>query len=418
MLRLELKEWAENNPKSDGTTYDIYRDGLKIYTTIDSRMQQYAEEAVMEHISEMQNIFWEHWENRDPWASFPEEFEKAYVNLPEYASLHNKGYTRAEIDTMLRTPREMTVYNWFGDLDTVMSVVDSLKYTRMFLHSGFMAMEPGTGFIKAWVGGIDFRYFQYDHVTSKRQVGSTFKPFVYSMAIEEGIYEPCDYIPNELVTFEKTDTRWNILKDWTPKNADGRYGGMLNLKQGLANSVNTITAHLMHQMNPEALITKVRDMGIEDETQIDPVPAICLGTPDISLFEMVGAYTTFVNKGKYTQPIFISRIEDKYGNVIQDFNPRTKEVLSEKTAYVMIELMRNVISSGTGRKLRYMYDLKNEIVGKTGTTQNQSDGWFIGLTPDLIAGAWVGCEDRFVRFRTIRYGQGAALASPFGQNFS
>ncbi len=419
VLRLELKKWTDKNPKPDGTKWDIYRDGLKIYTTLDSRMQEYAEDAVKNHLTGMQDIFWDHWDGRDPWKDFNTEFERAYVNLPRYNQLLEEGLNREEIDTILNQPIPMKVFTWYGELDTVMSVTDSLKFARMFLQAGFMVMDPHTGFIKAWVGGINYKYYQFDHVNinTKRQVGSTFKPFVYTVAIKEKGYSPCHEIPNELVTFESSDPRWNILKDWTPKNADGRYGGMLSLEMGLANSVNTITAHLMHEMTPEAVIELVRDMGISEKTNIDPVPAICLGTPDISLYEMVGAYTTFANKGIFTQPIFISRIEDKNGNLIQEFTPYRNEVLDEQTAYVMVDLMRNVISQGTGRKLRYMYDMSNEIIGKTGTTQNQSDGWFIGLTPDLIAGAWVGCEDRFVRFRTIRYGQGASLALPIWGNF-
>lgn len=419
ILRLELKKWADNNPKPDGSRWDIYRDGLKIYTTIDSKMQGYAENAVNEHMTDMQQIFDEHWSGRDPWKGYEAEFERAYTNTPRYTFLVNQGLERDSIDTLLSQPIPMKVFTWQGELDTTMSVIDSLKFARKFLQTGFMVMDPKTGYVKAWVGGINYKYYQYDHVNinTKRQVGSTFKPFVYTVAIKEKGLSPCFKIPNELVTFEKTDPRWNLLSDWTPKNADGRYGGQLTLEQGLANSVNTVTAHLMHEMTPEAVIQLVRDMGIEESTNIEPVPAICLGTPDISLFEMVGAYTTYANKGVYTQPIFISKIEDKNGNIIQEFTPVKNEVLDEATAYVMVDLMRNVISQGTGRKLRYMYDMTNEIIGKTGTTQNQSDGWFIGLTPDLIAGAWVGCEDRFVRFRTIRYGQGATLALPIWGKF-
>ena len=242
-----------------------------------------------------------------------------------------------------------------------------------------------------------------------------FKPFVYTVANRDKGFSPCFKVPNQLVTFEKEDKRWKLISNWTPHNSNGKYGGMLTLKQALANSVNTVTAYLMHEMTPEAIITLVKDMGIQSE--IPPTPSICLGSADISLLEMLGAYSTFADKGLSSKPIFITRIEDKSGNILQEFSPEKKEVLDEQTAYVMIELMRGVISQGTGKKLRYKYDLNTDIVGKTGTTQNQSDAWFMGLTPDLIAGVWCGCDDRFVRFRSITYGQGAVLALPVWAKF-
>jgi penicillin-binding protein 1A len=360
----------------------------------------------------MQQTFDTHWEGRDPWKGYEAEFERAYTNNPRYNNLLSQGLSRDSIDTLLSQPIPMKVFTWQGELDTVMSVIDSLKFARKFLQTGFMVMEPQSGFIKAWVGGINYKYYQYDHVNvnTKRQVGSTFKPFVYTVAIKEKGLSPCFKIPNELVTFEKTDPRWNLLKDWTPKNADGRYGGMLTLEQGLANSVNTVTAQLMHEMTPDAVIQLVRDMGISEGTNIEPVPAICLGTPDISLFEMVGAYGTFANKGRYNKPIFVRKIEDRNGKVIYRSVPETKVALNEDVNYVMLEMLRK--ASGP-----LSWKLKSYVGGKTGTTNNHTDGWFIGVSPDLVVGTWVGGEDTWVRFTYPALGQGSRLARPLYTGF-
>lgn len=414
-LREQLKEWCKKNKKPDGTEFDIYNDGLKVYTTIDSRLQKYAEEAVNEHLAYMQKIFFAHWKGGDPWRKYPTEWKNEFMKNTAYQQLKKDGKSYEEIDSILSIKHKMNVWSWNGNFDTLMSTIDSIKFYRMHLQAGFLVMDPETGFIKAWVGGGNFKYNQNDHVTTARQVGSTFKPFVYTVAIRDKGFSPCYQIPNSKIVFEKDDPRWHISADWSPDNADGRYGGVMTLKMGLAYSVNTITAYLMHEITPDAVIDLVHGMGIT--ANIPPYPSICLGTPDIPLIQMVGAYTTYVNKGVYVEPIAITRIEDKNGNVLEEFTPRTKEVLDEQTAFVMIELMKNVINLGTGKRLRYMYNLKNEIVGKTGTTQNQSDGWFIGLTPKLIAGVWAGCDDRFVRFRSIRYGQGAALALPVWGRF-
>lgn len=414
-LRDWLKDWCKKNKKSDGTEYNIYRDGLKVYTTLDSKMQSYAELSVAEHLTEMQKIFFNHWKNGNPWKDHPNEWKQAVKNCSWYREYKKAGKTEEEIDTLLRIPHKMRVFSWEGEKDTVMSVIDSIFYMRMFLQSGFLAVDPNNGYVKAWVGGISYKFFQVNHVMTQRQVGSTFKPFVYTVAIRDKGFSPCFQVPNQPVTFEKEDKRWHLMSNWTPHNSDGKYGGMLTLKQALANSINSVSAYLMHEMTPEAVITLVKDMGIT--SNIPASPSICLGAADISLFEMLGAYTTYANKGVYTQPIFVSRIEDKNGNILQEFSSPRKEVLDEQTAYVMIELMRGVVSEGTGKKLRYKYNLTTDIVGKTGTTQNQSDAWFIGLTPDLIAGVWCGCDDRFVRFRSITYGQGAALALPIWGRF-
>jgi len=417
-LRLWLKDWCDKNPKPDGTKYNIYKDGLKVYTTIDSRLQKYAEEAQREHLSEMQSLFFNYWKGKDPWKRFPNEWETVYHHCPQYIDLKNAGKSEEEIDKIMKTPIPMQIFSYDGGTkDTIMSPFDSIRYHRMILQNGFLAVNPESGFIRAWVGGVDYRFFQYDHVNinTKRQIGSTFKPFVYTVAIRDKGYSPCFRVPNEPVTFEKSDPRFHLLQDWTPRNSDGKYGGTLNLKQALANSVNAVTAYLMHEMTPEAVITLVRGMGIKSD--IPNQPSICLGTADVSLYEMVGAYTTYANKGVHTEPIFVTRIEDKNGNVLKDFIATQNEALDEQTTYVMVEMLRNVILGGTGSRVRYRFHLLNDIFGKTGTTQNYSDGWFMGCTPDLIAGCWVGCEDRYIRFNSMQYGQGASTALPIWAKF-
>lgn len=416
-LRSWLKEWCKTHQKSDGSDYNIYKDGLKIYTTLDSRMQQYAEEAQKEHLTEWQKLFFKTKEGTNPWKDFPQEWERIYTHTDRYKSYEEEGKSRAEIDTLMATPIPMKIFSHEGEKDTIMSPKDSIIYHRLFLQNGFMAMDPYTGAIKAWVGGINYKYFQYDHVNknTKRQVGSTFKPFVYCAAIRDKGYPPCYKVPNQPVTFEKADPRFNLLADWTPKNSDAKYGGMLTLKQALANSVNSVTAYLMHEMSPAQVVRLAHEMGIESE--IPEQPSICLGAVDASLIELVGAYSTFINKGIHVEPIFVTRITDKSGNVLQDFVAEQKEVLDEKTAYTMIELLRGVVRSGTGMRLRFKYNLLGDIIGKTGTTQNNSDGWFVGATPDLLAGSWVGCEDRYIRFRSMMYGQGASTALPIWAKF-
>ncbi len=417
-LRLWLKDWCDKNPKPDGSKYNIYRDGLKVYTTIDSRLQKYAEEAQREHLSEMQAIFFNYWKGKNPWKHFPDEWEAVYHHCPEYIDLKKTGKSDEEIDKIMKTPIPMQIFSYDGGTkDTIMSPFDSIRYHRMILQNGFLAVNPESGFIRAWVGGVDYRFFQYDHVNinTKRQIGSTFKPFVYTVAIRDKGYSPCFRVPNEPVTFEKSDPRFHLLQDWTPRNSDGKYGGTLSLKQALANSVNAVTAYLMHEMTPEAVITLVRGMGIKSD--IPDQPSICLGTADVSLYEMVGAYTTYANKGVHTEPLFVTRIEDKNGNVLQDFIAKQNEALDEQTTYVMVEMLRNVVLGGTGSRVRYRFNLLNDIFAKTGTTQNYSDGWFIGCTPDLIAGCWVGCEDRYIRFNSMQYGQGASTALPIWAKF-
>jgi penicillin-binding protein 1A len=416
-LRLWLKSWCAEHEKADGSKYNIYKDGLKVYVTIDSRLQKYAEEAQRFHLGNMQKLFFDYWKTRDPWKEFPTEWANIYKASDRYKDLKAQGKNEEEIDRVMKKPIPMHIFTYAGEKDTIMSPYDSIRYHRMILQNGFLAVDPESGFIRAWVGGVDYRYFQYDHVNynTKRQIGSTFKPFVYTVAIRDKGYSPCFRVPNQLVTFEAGDPKFGLLSDWTPHNSDGKYGGTLSLKQGLANSVNTITAYLMHEIGPSPVIELVRRMGIKSD--IPNQPSICLGTADISLMEMVGAYTTYVNKGMHIEPIFVARIEDKNGNIVQDFVANQNEVLDEQTAFVMIELLRNVVNNGTGVRLRYKYNLRNDIIGKTGTTQNYSDGWFIGCTPDLIAGSWVGCEDRYIRFQSMANGQGASTALPIWAYF-
>lgn len=411
-LRLWLKKYLKEHPKPDGKPYDLYRDGLKIYVTIDSRLQAHAEAAQKEHLKEWQKVFFTHWKNRDPWRDFPREWKAILSADPQVKAMRKAGKSDGEIEAALKKPRPMRIFSWDGEKDTLMSAWDSIRYHRMHLQNGFMAVDPSSGFIRCWVGGIDYRYFQYDHVNpaTKRQIGSTFKPFIYTVAIRDKGYAPCFEVPNTPVTFEAGDPRFHLLQDWTPKNSDGKYGGSYTLKAALANSINTVTAFLMHGITTEAVRDLARLMGIESDIPLQP--SICLGTADISLFEMVGAYTTFANRGVYSAPYFVTRITDRNGNVIADFSAPQREVLDEKTCYTMVEIMRHVVAGGTAQRLHYRYQLPGDIIGKTGTTQNNSDGWFMGAYPDLVAGSWVGCDDRYLRFNSTNLGQGASTALP------
>jgi penicillin-binding protein 1A len=325
-----------------------------------------------------------------------------------YRVLKKAGMSFEEIEKNFKTPVAMTLFTWKGERDTVLSPIDSIKYYKGYLQTGFMSLEPQTGYIKAWVGGINHKYFQYDHVQigHARQVGSTFKPFIYALAIQEG-YSPCYRLPNVKTCIDMPPGQ----PAYCPDNSDEKLNGrMLTLQQALANSVNYISAYLIKQFGPQAVVNLARRMGVV--SPIDAVPAICLGTPEISVFEMVGANATFANKGTWIQPTFVTHIEDKNGKVLADFTPHTEEVLSEEKAYVMLQLMRGVVQIGTGVRLRYRYKLMMPIAGKTGTTQNNSDGWFMGITPDLVSGCWTGAEDRAVHFDRTDMGQGANMALP------
>lgn len=413
--------WVNKNFKADGSSYNLYKDGLKIYTAINSRMQQYAEEAVNEHLGKklQKEFFIDKKANKNP--PFSDDLPSEIINrimteamgrTEHYQVLRARGIERDSIIKIFRIPVKMKVFTWDGEKDTIMSPMDSLRYYKYFLRAGFMAMEPSTGHVKAYVGGHNYKYFKYDHVTqSKRQAGSTIKPFLYTLAMQEG-FSPCYEVPNVAVTFQDNDSTW------TPRNS-GRFdmeGKMVTLKWGLANSGNYISAWLVKRFNPQAVIEVIKKMGVT--SPIDPVPSVIYGTSDFSLEEMVGAYNTYPNKGVYIEPIFVTRIEDKNGNEISSFVPQQVEAISDNTAYLMVQLLRGVVDRGTAARLRFFYNFKGEMGGKTGTTQNHSDGWFLGITPNLTAGAWVGAEDRSVSFRYLGQGSGSYMALPiFGSFF-
>lgn len=406
--------WIHKFRDSEGKSYNLYKDGLKIYTTINSRMQKYAEEAVAEHLSDdLQPAFYSHWKGNKhaPFdLSDKNEINKLLLaskrRSDRYISLKKAGVSNDSIDRSFNTPIPMRIFSWKGEIDTLMSPMDSIKYHKWFLQAGVMSMEPQTGYVRAYVGGINFKHFKYDHVVvGRRQVGSTFKPFVYTVAMQDGELSPCSQVPNVQVSIENNGTIW------APSNS-GHYkeGQMVTLKEALANSINWISAYLIKRFSPQAVVQIARKMGIV--SPLPAVPSICLGTPDITLYEMTGAVDTYANKGLFIQPIFITRIEDKHGNVLAEFTPRQEEAMSEETAYLMLVLMKGVVESGTGARLRGKYGLTNPIAGKTGTTQSNSDGWFMGLTPDLVTGVWVGGDDRSIRFRSTSLGQGANMALP------
>lgn len=419
-----LKQWCEThiNPETK-KPYNIYKDGLRIYTTIDSRMQQYAEEAVAEHMYDLQKAFIKDCKQKRnaPFAYnvTKDEIQKILTSSMKrsdrYRELKQQGLSASEIEKNFHTPAKMTVWSIRGEIDTTMTPMDSIRYYKGFLQTGFMAIDPQTGQVRAWVGGINHKHFKYDHVkVGKRQVGSTFKPFVYAMAIQEG-YSPCYQMP-----CVKTCVTTEDGKEWCPDNSfNARQKAkwenrLLTLKQALALSVNYISAALMKKFGPYAVVNLAKRMGIT--SHLDPVPSLCLGTADISVFEMVGAIATFPNQGTFVQPTFITRIEDKNGKVLEEFMPQTDEVFSPEKAYVMCQLMKGVVQHGTGMGLA-KYKLGAQIGGKTGTTQNNSDGWFIGYTPDLAAGCWVGAEDRSVHFNSTDVGQGATMAMPIWGKF-
>lgn len=424
-LKGYMKDWVKNHKKEDGSEYDIYRDGLKIYTTIDSRMQKYAEEAVEEHLTILQAKFFElaKKEKNAPFIKINEEetekiIKSAMKNSERWRILKEDGKSDAEILKSFEVKAKMKIFTWKGEKDTIMTPRDSIRYYKHFLQTGMMAMEPQTGHIKVWVGGINHKYFQYDHVgQGARQVGSTFKPFVYSTAIEQLGMSPCDSIIDGPFTMPKG--KWGISKAWSPSNSDGKHKGMVTLKQALAFSLNPVSAKLMDRVGPQSVVDMARDLGVTSEIPV--TPAIALGAVDITVNQMVGAFSTFANQGVYIKPTFISRIEDKNGVVLDQVIPQSKDVMNRDVAYAIVKLMEGVTESGTGARLRggsvngltnYKYRFTNPIAGKTGTSQNNSDGWFIGMVPNLSAGIWVGNEDRAAHFRRTLYGQGACMSLP------
>ncbi|MFE3846972.1 penicillin-binding protein 1A [Flavobacterium sp. LB3P45] len=428
-LRDYLKKWAEENKKPDGSDYDVYKDGLKIYTTIDSRMQLHAEEAVAAHMANLQEEFFiqSKGNKNAPFVNISSKetqriLTQAMKSSHRWEVMKSLDKNDEEIIKSFNEKTKMTVFSWKGERDTIMTPMDSIRYYKHFLQSGLMAMEPQTGNIKAWVGGINYKYFQYDHVgQGARQVGSTFKPFVYATAIEQLNMSPCDSIIDSPFTIPVG--RHHVTESWTPKNSDNRYRGMVTLKRALANSINTVSAKLMDKVGPEAVVELTHKLGVKSDIPVQP--SIALGAVEITVEDMVAAYSTFANQGVYTKPQFLSRIEDKSGTIIYEPIPESHDVLNKDIAFAVIKLLEGVTEGGSGDRLRttyggsgdnrwtgYPYQFKNPIAGKTGTTQNQSDGWFMGMVPNLVTGVWVGCEDRSARFKSITYGQGATAALP------
>ncbi len=428
-LRDYMRNWVKDHKKPDGEDYDIYSDGLKIYTTIDSKIQEHAEEAVQAHIKNLQEEFYlqQKGNKNAPFLSITEAetkkiFDKAMKNSERWRILKDMDKSDEEIIASFNVKTKMTVFSWKGERDTIMTPMDSIRYYKHFLQAGLMSMEPQTGQIKAWVGGINYKYFQYDHVgQGARQVGSTFKPFVYATAIEQLGLSPCDTFVDGPFIIRKG--RHHVTEDWEPRNSDNKYRGMVTLKTALANSINTISAKLIDKTGPEKVVEMTHKLGVTSEIPVQP--SIALGAVDITVQDMVAAYSTFANQGVYIKPQFIIRIEDKNGANIYEPTMESHDVLSKDIAFAVIKLLEGVTESGSGVRLRtqgggsgdnrwtgYPYMFTNPIAGKTGTTQNQSDGWFMGMVPNLVTGVWVGCEDRSARFKGITYGQGATAALP------
>jgi penicillin-binding protein 1A len=412
----QLYGWCNKNKKPDGTSYDVHKDGLKIYTTINSRMQQYAEEALAEHLSkEVQPDFYLRAKGfkNPPYSDDLTKKEiddlimKSLEQSDRYYIMRARGVPEDSILLAFNTPVKMKVFSWKGDRDTIMTPLDSIRYYKYFIRSGFMVEDPHNGYVKAYVGGPDFRYFKWDVVTQqKRQIGSTIKPFLYTIAMQNG-YSPCYEVENIPRSFDVGDSIY------TPRSSGPKayHGKMVTLAWGLAQSENYISAWLMQQFKPTAVTDLLRKMGVR--SFIDPVVSIFLGTSDIKMEEMVGAYGTFANKGVYTRPMYVTRIEDKNGNIISRFTPKIEEVLSEEQAYLMLHLLQGVVKTGSGNRMRREpYNLMNQIGGKTGTTQNHSNGWFMGVTPNLVGGVWSGWEDQAIHFETLAEGQGANMALP------
>ncbi|WP_124979268.1 transglycosylase domain-containing protein [Nonlabens xiamenensis] len=438
-LRDWLKNWASEheNPET-GKNYNLYNDGLKVNVTIDYRLQKIAENSMVRHMTNLQNEF-DHQMKRNKTAPFTDLSEKeiertlksAMKRSERWRQLKQKGLSEEEVVESFNTETEMTVFDWNAEhkeRDTIMTPMDSIRYHKQFLHVGLMSMEPQTGHVKAWVGGINHKHFKFDHVKKgRRQAGSTFKPFLYSTAVDLLHYSPCKKYPDGEYTIPAG--KHGNTKDWTPKDSGGDYGNILTLQEALAKSKNTISARLMDEVGPQPVIDRVAQLGINTKN-IDAVPSLALGTADVSLYEMVGAYGVFANAGIRNEPVLVTSIEDKNGTVLYQYRPDGKDVMNPETAYVTVNLMEGVTKIGSGVRLRgnskylagtdyykeimtdYPYDFKNPIAGKTGTTQNNSDGWFMGMVPNLVTGVWVGADDRSVHFKSTKYGQGAAMALP------
>ena len=434
-LKEFMDDWIANNPKPDGSKHSLYRDGLRIFTTIDSRMQAMGEAAVEAHMKNLQREFFRQNSKRaNPSAPFLDLrkgeidtlMERTAYRTERWRKMKLAGLEESEILASFYEKTPMRVFSWKGERDTLMTPMDSIRYYKHFLRASLMSMEPQSGHIKTWVGGFNYKHFQYDQVKQgRRQIGSTFKPFLYATAIDQLKLSPCDSLPDALYCIEPM--KHGNIDAWCPKNSGDNYGQTRTLKNALANSVNTVSARIMDLVGPRPVINLARKMGITSE--LPAVPSIALGTPDISLFEMVGAYSTFANQGIYVKPVVITRIEDKNGRALYEVVPETQDVLSQEAAYVTVNLLQGVTKAGSGARLRhsglektsyiyekvvtgYPYVFENPIAGKTGTTQNQSDGWFMGMVPNLATGVWVGGEDRAIHFKDIAFGQGATMALP------
>ncbi len=412
-VRQFMNKWCKEHYKQNGEPYDVYKDGLRIYTTVNYDMQKNAEDAVKEHFTELQKAFFAQTKGRKagPFTGISQDnidkyYNQSMLTSERYRKLREDGASEKQIKEDFNTPTEMTVFSWNGDIDTTMSPMDSIKYYKYFLNTGMVSIEPQTGHVKVYVGGINYKYFKFDYAQlGRRQIGSTFKPFVYAAAMRDSDLKPCFEIENIPVTFPEFD-------NWTPKNSNhARENESVNLKWALANSVNYISAALMKDYTtPQSVINLVRAMGIKNPIQ--PVPSICLGTPDLTVWEMAAAMATFVNQGVHKEPIFITKITDNKGMVLETFTSKSNTALDEKTSYLVVDLMKGVVDGGTGSRLRYKYGVRSAIAGKTGTTDNNSDGWFIGLNPKLSTAIWVGGEYRSIHFNTMAWGQGAAMALP------
>ena len=419
IVKADLIKWTKENLKSDGTAYDLFGDGLKIYVTIDSRMQRYAEESMKEHMNELQKGFFKEMGTRDPWINesyqvIPNFIENAVKRTEAYRLLQQRyGDQTDSIELKLNEKKKMKIFSWEGERDTLMSTMDSMRYYKKFLQTGMMTMDPSTGHIKAWVGGIDHKYFKFDHVKiGKRQPGSTFKPFVYAAAIENG-YSPCYSVVDQPVEVNIPGQR-----PWSPANADGKFSNQrMTIRRAMAQSVNSVTAYMMKKLSPLIVIETARRLGITSD--LEEVPSLALGVNDVSIFEMVGAFGTFVNKGEHITPYYIDRIEDKNGNLIHQFTPKKKPAMSEEHAYLMTYMLRGGFeeSAGTSQGVPSSIREGNELGGKTGTTQNGSDGWYMGISKDLVSGIWVGGDDRAIHFRSWASGQGAKTARPIWVKF-
>jgi penicillin-binding protein 1A len=410
-----LYGWCNKNKKRNGDAYNIYTDGLKVYTTIDSRMQAYAEDAVYQHVAKYLQPAFTAENKKKPNAPFTSRLSQEQVrsilnrNMRQsdrYRALQESGASEEEIQRSFRTPVQMSVFTYHGSVDTTMTPLDSIKYYKSFLRSGFVSVCPQNGHVKAYVGGLNYEHFAYDMVMEgRRQVGSTIKPYLYSLAMENG-FSPCDLAPNVQQTYIVAG------QPWTPRNAGkARYGEMVTLKWGLQQSNNWISAYLMSKLSPEAFVDLLREYGIRNP-EIHPSMSLCLGPCDISVGEMASAYTAFVNHGIRAALMFVTRIEDNEGNVIAQFQPRMNEVISEESAHKMLYMLQSVVDGGTAGRLRFRYNLKGQLAGKTGTTNNNSDAWFMGLTPVLVNACWVGGDDRDIHFDSMAMGQGASMALP------